>query len=357
MSEPIILEEYNYFPALRTRPAEVRGYSFLTQNIKDGLLPLFTLGLWKKDEMIGRSIKELGDALEGRPFLLDITRESAYQNVEVRSLLNPDDNFKNWRNFSSKVGGAIPIVQITPITKKSQVIRQARILEGHGFNKVVFRVTEFKDSIDMVTSALASLDSIENALVIIDAGYIRESMAASLAACVTAINSIREEVEETLISVISTSFPASIIPHTVDGGMSGAITILERVLHQEIGADAAVYGDHGSIHSKVYPVSGGKYTPRIDYPLYDAWVFERRPDTNANGYVQAAQQLVAERPEILEDESWGAEKIRNAADGEIDGMKTPASWIAARVNTHITKQWELSNRDVTDDEDDAEDLF
>ncbi len=354
----IEFEKYGYYPALRTRPSEMFGYSKLSKEDKAKLLPIMTLGIWPKQEGLNESLMQVQKATGDLPFILDLTREATHQNSELKKLLNSDENFKAWREFVKKVPNAIPVVQIPPGTKNPQVIRQAKAFEKMGLEKVAFRITDFGLDAEKVTNALSAMDSAENALVIIDVGYIRETMAASIAASVTAINNVREDVEDAIIAVISTSFPASVTSHTDpnSGGKRGIINILERVLHQEIGADAAIYGDHGSIHAKVYPTKGGRYTPRIDYPLYDAWVFERRPDTNSTGYVDAAETIIANYPEIKDDQTWGAEMIRQASTGTIDGMKTPSSWIAARVNMHISRQLELS-LEAEDDEEDLDDLI
>ncbi|WP_153115892.1 beta family protein [Rhodocyclus tenuis] len=351
----VSFEDYKYYPALRTRPAEMYGYRQLSDESKRNMLPIITLGAWRNQEGISESISQLQKAVGERPFILDLTAESSHQNAALRKVLDSEENFKAWQSYVTDIPNAVPVIQITPSAKNQQIIRQTRQLENSGLGKVAFRITDFLSETDKVTTALSAMDSPENALVIIDVGYIRETMAASIAACVTAINQVREDVEDAIIAVISTSFPASVTSHldANSGGKRGIIGILERVLHQEIGgSEVAIYGDHSSIHAKVYANAGGRYTPRIDYPLYDAWAFERRPETNSTGYIDAATTLIESYPEILEDGSWGAEMIRKAAEGLIDGMKTPSSWIAARVNMHISRQLALSLESPDGDEED-----
>lgn len=350
----INFEDFGYYPALRTRPSEILGYSRLSKHDKDRLLPIMTLGAWPRQDGLVESLGQTLKAVDKHPFILDLTRELTHQNSELKKLLNADENYKAWREFVKDIPNVIPVVQIPSGAKTPQIIRQAKAFERMGLGKVAFRITDFGIDAEKVTNALSAMDSSENALVIIDVGYIRETMAASIAASVMAINNVREDVEDAIITVISTSFPATVTPHmdTNSGGKRGIMSILERVLHQEIGSEAAIYGDHGSIHAKVYQTKGGRYTPRIDYPLYDAWVFERRPDTNSAGYIDAAQTLITSYPEIKEDNTWGAEMIQKAANGEIDGMKTPSSWIAARVNMHISRQLELSLEAEEGDEED-----
>ncbi|QQX60916.1 beta family protein [Pseudomonas chlororaphis] len=345
---------YNYFPNLRSRPAEVKGFSELADACKDAITPVFTLGAWPRQEDTRTSLKEVIQASGGRPLMLDLTNEPSYLTKDIFELKNPDSNFKNWRNFIDQIQHpVIPIIQINEESKISQVIRQARYFENKGLGKIAFKLQSFSSQANNVIAALSALDSSDNALIIIDAGYIRDTLHASLAGSVTLINSIRDEVDNAIISVTSTSFPSSVIPF-IDAkskGKSGIIDMFETKLHAAIGREAVIYGDHGSIHSRVYPTKGGKFIARIDYPLNDAWVFERRADTNSQGYISAAVDLIGAFPEILEDDTWGAKKIIRASQGDIDNMKTPASWIAARVNMHISRQIDLTSSSTTDEED------
>lgn len=338
-------EGRNYFPAIRTRPAEIDGYSKLADEIKDAVTPIITLGAWPRHEDAVEPMKQVASALGDRPFILDVTKVPLYQKSRIFDLLNEKNSFERWRTFVSDIANVVPMIQITSSAKLSQVIKQARLLESASSHQVAFRISNFLVETPKVIAALSALDAPEKSLVIIDAGYIRDSMSASLSACINTINDLREEIPEALITVISTSFPASVAGYLApeSGGCRGTITIMERELHSAIGADAAVYGDHASIHSKVYMTSGGRFMPRIDYPLNDAWEIERRPEIrDSQGYIKAAEALIEKFPSILEESTWGAEKIRNAARGDIDGMRTPARWIAARVNMHVTRQVELS---------------
>lgn len=356
---PIKLDKQSYFPALRTRPAEMEGYSQLRDSVREKLIPIITLGAWPRVEGVDQSLQQAKSAVSERPFILDLTQESAYQRPAILELLKPDGDFLAWRNLISATANVIPVVQTPPNVKLSQIIKQARALEEIGTHRVAFRITDFGSDTPRVIAALSALDKPNEALVIIDAGYIRDSMSASLSACVSSINDVREEIPESIITVISTSFPATVTSHITQesSGTRGTLAILERELHYAIGADAAIYGDHSSIHSKVYLTTGGRFMPRIDYPLSDAWEFERRPGKDSSGYIDAAKSLLDRFPSILEEDTWGAEKIRNAAAGDIDKMRTPARWIAARVNMHISRQQDLSNELSTLDEADLDDDF
>lgn len=358
----IKFSNYRYYPSLRSRPAEVMGYENLANRQKDLIVPTFTLGAWPRQSDISYPLDKVVFAAGGRPFVLDLTSETSYATSAIWSLKSSEGNFSAWRDFVNAIDNpVIPVVQVTQEAKISEIVRQARAFENTGINKLAFKIRNYGEDSSKIIPALSALDDVNNALVIIDAGYIRDTLSASLAASISTINDIRDEVEDAEIVLTSTSFPASVVPFLdpSSSGKRGLISMQESHLHAAIGDDVAIYGDHGSIHSRVYITSGGRYTPRIDYPLNDAWAFERRPDSKGEAYVDAARKLIASYREIEDDESWGAGRIRQAAEGEIEGMKTPAFWIAARVNMHISRQIALRCSGSLRDEEDfyVEDIF
>ena len=81
-------DNYLYYPAIRTRPAELLGYRHLSNEQKDELLPLVTLGSWPRQDGLGESMAQTEQALDGRPYMLDLTREATYQLSEIRGLLD-----------------------------------------------------------------------------------------------------------------------------------------------------------------------------------------------------------------------------------------------------------------------------
>lgn len=339
-------DSYSYYPAIRTRPAEISGYKELSDLDKDRLIPIVSLGAWPRNDGLVESLAQLNDAVGERPFILDLTREATYQNQTIHDLTNPSDNFGQWKTFLKNQPNAIPVVQLAADAKLSQIIRQTRELEARDIGRIAFRIKNFLADTPRVINALASMDLPEHAIVVIDVGYIRDSIPASIAACVVAINDIRDEIPNAIITLVSSSFPSSF------GGQSGSISILEREFHEAVGTDAVIYGDYSSIHARVYPSTGGKYVPRIDYPRYDTWEFQRRPNNDSTGYISAAKQMLYDFPSIAEEDTWGARKIVDASLGKIEGMKTPARWIAARVNMHISRQLSLSFEEANDDEGD-----
>lgn len=338
----ISFDEYNYYPALRTRAAELTGLKNLSAAHKEKVLPLVTLGKWPRSDDIQASLEKAVDAMGDLPLLLDVTREPKHHTQSSQALLAPEGNFEAWRRFVSQYEQVVPVVQITDEAKLREIIVQAREFERER-GSLAFRIINLHRDISKVISALVALESPASAMIFLDVGYIRGNLPLAAAAAIGAINQVRQEVPEAIISVLSTSFPSSVTAFCQQTPERGVIDIMERELFESLGgSDICIYGDHSSIHAVVYEDVGGRFVPRIDLPLDDAWCFERRPGADSSGYVDAANAILLAYPNIAEADSWGAEMIRNAARGEIAGMGSPAKWIAVRVNMHIARQIDLS---------------
>lgn len=351
--DTIDFEDYLYYPTLRTRNAELKGLAQLDADRKKKILPLITLGKWPKSDDFYKSAEKAAEAVGDNPFFVDLPDDPRHHSATSSTLLDPKSFYKEWRDFVSKHEHVIPIVQLAG-GKRRDVVQEARLFEAsHG--KLGFRIRDFQRDTPLVIAALSALDEVENALVFVDAQYIRSALPAYIAAVTGTINALRTEVPETLVAVLSTSFPASRTQFLDASKQHGAISILDRELHQNIGGSAvAIYGDYASIHAVVYddqPIM--RWSPTIDYALEYEWVFERRPDedSSADGYGSAAKGLVERFPEIVNSPVWGDKMIAQAAAGDVYG-KAPQNWIAVRVNLHLTRQIDLPGRLAVEPEDD-----
>lgn len=341
MTIEVSLDGYNYYPALRSRRAELEGLKELDIDRKRMTLPIITLGEWPKALHFEQSLEAASEAMQGLPFIVDLTTDRSRLPELRQALTDGTGGFKSWRRFCRTEPQAIPTVLMTETSRTRDVIRQAAEIEAET-GKVAFRIRDFMAETPKVIAALCSLDNPTNAVVFVDCQYIRNGVAAFATAAVATINAIRSEFPESIISVLSTSFPSSTLPFFGPEGRSGSIEILEQDLFSRIGGrGVAIYGDHASIHSVVYDdVPGGirRWSPRIDFPTYRAWQLERRPtDDNAAGYTEAARALVAQHPDIVHSTIWGDQKIVQAANGNVHA-KGPAKWIAVRVNIHLARQ-------------------
>ena len=347
---------YRYFPALRTRQAELKGLEKLDEERKRKILPILTLGRWPKALDFSKAAAKAADAAGG-PFILDLTSDGAHLANEQLRLRDPDSAYSAWRAFAAETPSAIPVVQAADVFGVRDFIKQAQAIEKAA-SRVVFRIRDFSKDTSTVIGALSALDDVRNALVLIDCQYIRPALVAYVTACVSTINALRAEFPELVIAVLGTSFPQSTVPFADASGTRGSIDILERSLHARIGGNAvAAYGDHSSVHSVVYDdVPIMRWAARIDYPRELDWYFERRPsDQSAAGYESAAKAVIAVDPDIGTRGIWGEEVILRAAAGDLQGQKAPSPWISVRVNIHLARQIDLAARQRAGQDSDEED--
>lgn len=359
MTQNINFLDYKYYPALRTRVAELNGLKMLSLEQKRKILPILTLGEWPRAEGVGRSLDKSSEACEELPFIADITSVPSYAKSEsIQNLKQANNGFQNWRNELSAYANAIPVVQFS--SSPRDFIQQVLHFESVG-KKVVFRIKDFQQDTLQVINALSAMNEISNALVLIDCQYIRDTLPAYVAATISTINQIRSLFPSVYISVLSTSFPASVLEHCSDMSReSGVIDILEYGLFERIGGvDVAAYGDHSSIHSVVYDdVSIRTPVPRIDYPEQLSWSFERRNYSDSEqSYIECAKKLIQKFPNIKAPTCWGETQIHEASKGNVFS-KGAGSWISVRVNIHLTKQIDFHYaKPIAPDDDDLTDLL
>jgi hypothetical protein len=336
-------DSYRYFPALRTRQAEIKGLEMLSPVRKDQILPLLTIGRWPKAVDFHRSLEKAEESMSGLPFIVDLTDDARHLPEQHGALCDSSGYFRAWRDFVGQSRQAIPVAHMIGRIRGRDVAQQARAIEAKA-GKVAFRIRDFERDIPLVIGALSALDDVLNAIVFIDCRYIRPAFAAFNTATIATIDRLRAEFPQLFIVTLGTSFPMSTLDFADSSKTHGTIDIAERVLHSQVGGDSvAGYGDYASIHSIIYddaPVM--KWVPRIDYPRELEWYFERRAsDQLANGYAECARALLEVEPAIGSRDIWGEDMIRLAAAGT-PHAKAPASWISVRVNIHLSKQVDLS---------------
>jgi hypothetical protein len=338
-------DDYKYFPALRTRQAELKGLELLNTARKAKILPLFTLGRWPKAVDFSKSAEKVAAVMEGYPYLLDLTSDANHLAEAQQVLRQPENAFSAWRSFAASNANAIPVVQTPAGARTRDISKQAQEIE-RGSGRLAFRIKEFSTDVPNVIAALSAIDNPKNAIVFVDCQYIRSALPAYITASIATINQLRAEFPELFVAVLSTSFPVSTVKFADQSGLRGSIDIMERELHQQIGGDAiAAYGDHSSIHSIVYDdVPIMRWAARVDYPRPLDWYFERRPqDQSADGYVSAAQAIAALDQEIGKRGIWGEDMIIKAASGN-PHAKAPGPWISVRVNIHLSRQIDFAEQ-------------
>lgn len=336
--------DYLYYPVLRTRESEVTGYQQLAEEYKKRIIPLFTLYPWPRGNCLDSLNKVNKSELT---YFLDLPIEE-----EIKAKLNKDttgeltkfyqelendnNNFENWVKFIEKHKNIIPIVQIRK-AKISQAIKQSISLELIS-GRVGFRIRDEKE-LPRVIAGIGALTNTNNAMVFIDCQYISSTtIEHKKSFCLNIIKQIRDEYPNVLICILSTSFPQS---------PSNRENIEELNLFSAVNYPYdknIVYGDYGSIYSKVYDENiqyNGAPPARIDYPLDDVWDIRRyvgeKTKDNRLKYQSIAKSLINDYPINEQSQCWGEQKIYETANGNIYSTARN-KWIGVRVNIHLRNQ-------------------
>lgn len=346
-------DRYRYYPSLRTRLWEMRGYRELKEEDKDALLPIFVLSAHGQTKGISDVQAKVDEALGGRPGIIDMEQSSLYACDECAALLDPSKGFEAWREFFKGRKDLIPTAILPAGGPLREIVRQTMFLEQSS-GQVVVRSKAPEADLPVLSAILSAVDSVDNLLIVLDFGYVKSRAKARAFEAANVINGLRSVDDATRVVVLASSFPKSVAAY--DDG-AGRLEIEERGMHATLGGDAvAIYGDFGSIHPEPMQPMLARFVPRVDYPTPDAWLF-RRLRNDQGGYQRCAElitQMVDWDPTLV-PRVWGAEQIDLAAKGDLTKRSAPGPWIAARVNLHLWQQ--LHYRDGIAIEDEDLDIF
>ncbi|HHK0243877.1 beta family protein [Pseudomonas aeruginosa] len=344
------LDAIKYLPCLRSRRAEMRGYSELQADTKEGLIPLVSLGklgTTSSAEQVLASVKRTFTKA-----FIDLNSNSNQICSDYLDYLDPENSYSAWRDLFHADESFVPTAILATNGNVRSFTRQIMEIERrHGV--VAIRSKNGAQDLAAMQSAISAVDDVNNVLFILDFGYIRGAVAPRETEARRLISALRAIDPVARIAVVGSSYPRSVSAY---GEEAGALEIEELELHAQIGGDAvAIYGDHSSIYPEPFEPSISRFVPRIDYCLADSWIYRRYRDLNGiSGYIRCANSIL-ESPDwdpAFAEHSWGAAKIQETAAGVPAGFAAPANWIAARVNMHIERQW-LSMQIEDDDDLDA----
>jgi hypothetical protein len=329
-------DRYRYYPSLRSRLWEMRGYCELSDEDKDRLLPIIPLASHQRTKAIGDVAAKVAEYLGDRPRILDLEQSSVYGCEECRAMLDPTNGFLAWRSFVAAQPNSVPSAVLPSDAPIREIVQQVRHLE-RDCGQVVIRSRMPSTDLHALQAALSAVDEVDNLMVVLDFGYVLSRPTAIATEAANVINALRATDDAARVVVMASSYPKSAAAYD-DAGTS--IPIQERSIHAALGGDAvAIYGDYGSIHPEPMEPLMARFVPRIDYPLPDAWVF-RRVRADQGGFQQCAKLITGLtdwQPDLV-GKVWGASKISAAADGDLVQMGTPGPWIAVRVNLHLWQQ-------------------
>lgn len=345
-------QRYLYYPTLRTRQSEIEAVSNLSEETKGKILPIVSLSRLRKLDGT-QCVDKWLEAFSGQT-IVDIEKSHAIALDNYKDITSPENNHKNWISFVKTLrasnNGFIPCAQLTEGATRRQYAQQVMALENM-CGKTAIRINPLqKKGILAATTAASILDDIDNGIFIFDIGQINAArQKISMDACIRGINQLRDIEPSIEIVVTGSSFPRSFPEY---GRTCGEIPMLEWNSYQAMGGeDVALYGDYASIHGEFYPGSYARFVARVDYPTLGSWIYERRAGDDERGdlYQEAALAITQNEEWDHDLNAWGAKIISRVANGNTDKMKSPAKWIALRVNLHIERMVEFIESGATSD--------
>lgn len=377
-----------YFPAFSTREHELRAYASLDDGVKDAMLPVVMLTRAREAVSFAPALESILEATNGRPLIIDFDsvpkteksdeeiaaerrarqakaradgreprpatavqearwaaqREATREfNETIRRMAAPTDGYALWRTFAMAAPNIIPQARLDdPAAALAQV--EAIVSAGR---KVAFRLgLRNPASVASFLYAARGLGNGEEAIVLLDAGYIRDDLSAGYRRVEEALDVVRRGLGCAKFDAItkvcmSGSFPTSL------RDVPTSLRILERDIHQALvrkGWDVR-YGDHASVHQRVANMVANGWFPHVDVAHGDAWHFDRSATKrDSGGYVTAARHLVSNAA-VWDGRSasWGTDMVERAARGlltDANGRKltSPGPWIGVRVSQHLSQQ-------------------
>lgn len=353
----ISVPKYHYFPIIKTTDAELKAYSFLNDEVKDGILPIFELtrsrrSKYNPDADVNKRIDKLKEDVVNRPFILDLTVEQTLSNAQIDEMLNtPKEGFALWVAFIKELLeqelNVIPMINFHPdvIEDVEKEIDSLNSLSEY----LAFRVSiNEPDAIDYINQILAMFD-MEKLILILDGEFIELDDKYDTGDKSDYFSVFLDQIDanfdatklKALICAFS-SFPSAVNDsNNIYGNYNyGSFPISEIITNNELLKEYKYvrYGDYGSVHPIRYE-GFGRWVPRVDFMDNDKFYYYRY-QRDDDGYITAANEVVLDSNYniINEIDTWGDQEIAAADMGAPNG-RSPSHWIAVRINLYITRQY------------------
>ena len=351
MSENISGDFY-YFPVLKTTEAELKAYKFLDDKVKKGTLPVFELTKSRRtkknpESRLERKLSKLSEVIEQRPFVIDLTTETAYSNREIEEMLeNGSNGYKKWVRFLKKLGDerglkAVPTVHYHP-EKLKDVKKQIDTLQSL-FPYLAFRANVFeRDNYGYVEKFFSFCKGHQDKIILIlDGKFIPVDDEDKKTNFMDEIKKIRNSFTECSILCTFSSFPSFVGQGGYGGDSEGEFNIAEIETNEEIieSSENVYHSDYATIHPVRYHTRGGGWIPRIDVPLEKRCFYYRRRREDGS-YAHCAKKIISDNryERIVDFDVWGDEEIKYASQDRARG-RSPSHWIAVRANLHMSRQY------------------
>jgi hypothetical protein len=338
------IPDTRYVPIIRTRDAELRGIAQLSSRVLDAILPVveYTKSRRTKlnvDGAVSKCVDRVSEILGERPYIADITTLASLQNGQVERLLDPENGFAHWCEFVNDVlpANVIPIVHLTDPFDSTAVRMQAQRLARKSGRLAIRIPPGYEHASDVVNLITGCVGDASALAVVVDAGFIArtevESVAAQVASSFQALPA-----RLGLKAAASSGFPSSVTLPGYGKDAYGLFPLAEVALSklaQQLTSIVLTHGDYALVHPNDFEGVVTNWVPRIDVPLEES-TFYHRYRRGDGGYERCAVEALKD-PAYKPLSCWGHDNIRAAASGDLPG-RSPAFWIANRVNFHISRQ-------------------
>ncbi len=358
------MSNYNYFPIIKTRDAELRAFRNIELDECPNMLPIYELTKSRRSQLapdgnIHKRATQINEIQKNHPFILDITTHPDYENPQTKRLLNPENGFKAWRDFISiqMNSSIVPMIHIHEDEQGMKdvdlFIREISPSKEHLALRLPYDLepAKYQHYIDNICE---QLDDNCSLIILLDAEFIgKENESVLIDNFTQAVQSINNEKVSDIV-MLASSFPKMVMDEarnynnniTVkDAKEEGEFEIKEENLYLKLKEKELPikYGDYVSINNEQIEIMARGWTPRIDIPDNKKFYYKRRKELeNSTGYINCAKEIkkLNAYSNLSAENNWGIIEIDSASQGTPAG-KSPSYWISVRMSIYLHTRYKL----------------
>lgn len=375
-----------YFPTLTTKAGELLAYEHCYPEVKDGMVPIFTLTRYEDTETFADSAAALMSALKGRPAIVDFDpaprtvtslaeaaerrRRANLKRVEsggtagrprserqlandvarlqrtevfnagIAALMEPSAGPRRWLDLIASFPDLVPILRLV---NEATLREQIAHVRSEGRRAAIrLRVGEPAHVAMVAACADALAEASESLILIVDSGNIWGRVDNSTADALDILRRLARAVGQgfaTLTTVVvSTAFPRQPLR-----SVASTLSISDLSLHSQVAREFDIrLGDYGSLPNRNEDTPARGWFPHVDLVTAGSWqIFLYEENRNPLRYVTASSDAVGSEQWRERADCWGTSIIEQVSRGNqiIDGRKFthPSPWLSVRINQHLTR--------------------
>lgn len=328
-----------YTPILVSKAGELQALSNLTEEQRDGLLPLIQVNEFnnlgdnesENGKMILKAVEKLVKAVAGRPFMCDLDFLAVQNGTEVAE--------QYFQLLLEKHQSFIPVVGLGECDHFDEFVTD-RIPEPLG--EVAIRVTaeDFNDAEwDEALDELADEIDLERSAIHVVLDFGGDVVAPYVVATILA--KLPTPKEWASVVVASCGMPAKLSDYSNGSLLARRCwTSWNQLIGNSKLPVRPVFGDYAITNPDAPTDLNFKFVDmlaKIKYTTDESWVFQRGKGIKKNGFSQfhdLAKQMIAREEFKGANYSWGDQQIAEIA-GRNEKPGNMLMWVAIGVNHHI----------------------